>query len=195
MRGLLSSYICLLFSKSFITGCFPQELKAAVVQPLLKKSGLDASELKNYRPVSNLPFMSKLLEKVVHVRIQAFLDNNGSMTKMQSIYRRFHSTETAVTKVFNDLLLGQMSALCLLDLTAAFDTVDHELLLIPAWASVWSARHRGSGRICPVERSEFYSAALHASFTVCPVPQGSVLGPLLFVVYTADIARRSTVNK
>ena len=124
MRGLLSP---------FTTDCFPQEFKEAVVRPLLKKSGLDASELKNYRPVSNLPFMSKLLEKVVQVRIQAFFDSNGLMPVMQSAYRRFHSTETAVTKVFNDLLLvadgGQLSALCLLDLTAAFDTVDHELLL------------------------------------------------------------------
>ena len=70
----------------------------------------------------------------MQVRIQVFFDGNGLMPKLQSAYRRFHSTETAVTKVFNDLLLaanvGHMSALCLLDLTAAFDTVDHELLLL-----------------------------------------------------------------
>jgi len=65
MRGLLSLFICLLFNKSFTTGCFPEEFKEAVVRPLLKKNGLDAGELKNYRPVSNLPFISKLLEKVV----------------------------------------------------------------------------------------------------------------------------------
>jgi len=89
--------------------------------------------MKNFRPVSNLPFLSKLLERVVQSRLQEFLDSNGMMPPMQSAYRRFHSTETAVTKVYNDLLLavdkGQMSALCLLDLTAAFDTVDHKLLL------------------------------------------------------------------
>jgi len=129
MRGLLSPFISLLFSKSLTTGCFPQDFKEAVVRPFLEKSGLDASELKNYR----LPFLSKLTERVVQVPIQAFFDSNGLTSKMQSAYRRFHSTETAVTKVFNDLLLvadvGQMSALCLLDLTAALDTVDHELLL------------------------------------------------------------------
>jgi len=94
---------------------------------------LDSSDMKNYWPVSNLPFLPKLLEKVVQRRLQEFLDSNGVMPPMQSAYRRFHSTETAVTKVYNDLLLaadkGQVSALCLLDLTAAFDTVDHELLL------------------------------------------------------------------
>ena len=70
MRRLLSPFISLLFSKSLTTGCFPQEFKEAVVRLLLKKTGLDASELKNYRPVSNLPFLSNLLEKVVQVRIQ-----------------------------------------------------------------------------------------------------------------------------
>ena len=70
MRRLFSPFISLLFSKFLTTGCFPQEFKEAVVRPLLKKTGLDASELKNYRPVSNLPFLSNLLEKVVQVRIQ-----------------------------------------------------------------------------------------------------------------------------
>ena len=78
---------------------------------------------KYYRPISNLPFLSKLLQKVVQVCIQAFFDSNGLMPNMHSAYRRFHSSDTAVTKVVNDLLLaadsGQMSALCLLDLTAA----------------------------------------------------------------------------
>jgi len=123
MRRLLSPFISLLFSKSLTTGCFPQQFKEAVVRPLLEKTGPDTSELKNYRPISNLPFLSKLLQKVVQVCIQAFFDSNGLMPNMQSAYRRFHSSDTAVTKVVNDLLLaadsGQMSALCLLDLTAA----------------------------------------------------------------------------
>jgi len=83
--------------------------------------GLNDSELKNFQPVSNLSFISKLMEKIVQAHIQAFLDSNGLMLRKQSAYRRFHSTETAVTKVFKDLLVaaddGQMSALYLLDLT------------------------------------------------------------------------------
>ena len=196
MRGLLSPFISMLFNKSFSTGCFPQDFKEAVVRPLLKKSGLDASELRNYRPVSNLPLLSKLLEKVVQVRVQAFFDSNGLMPKMQSAYRRYHSPETAVTKVFNDLLLatdgGQMSAVCLLDLTAAFDTVDHELLLLRLERQFglrgivldWFRSYL-SGRTFRVVLSGCSSTII---YIVCSVPQGSVLGPLLFIVYTADLA-------
>jgi len=79
----------LLFSKSLTTGYFLQEFRESVVRPLLKSSGLDANELKNYRPLSNLPFLSKLLQKVVQVRklcIQAFFDSSGLMPKMQYAY-------------------------------------------------------------------------------------------------------------
>jgi len=90
--------------------------------------------MKNYRPVSNLPFLSKLLKRVAQKRLQEFLDSNNLMPVTQSAYCKYHSTETAVTKVYNDLLLaadeGDVSALCLLDLTAAFDAVGHDLLML-----------------------------------------------------------------
>jgi len=195
MRRLLSPFICLLFNKSFTIGCFPQEFKEAVFRPLLKKSWLDASELKNYRPVSNLPFIFKLLEKVVQLRIQALFDSNGLMPVMQSVYRRFHSTETAVTKVFNDLLRaedgGQLSAQCVLDLTAAFDTVDHELLLLRLERQFGLRgivldcfRSYLSGRSFCVVLNGRTSSII---YIICSVPQGSVLGPLLFIAYTADL--------
>jgi len=118
VRGLVSQFISLLFNKSLTSGYFPSEFKqAVVVRPLLKKSGLDASDLKNFRPVSNLLFLSKLLERIAQCRLQLFLGSNDLMPETQSAYRRFHSTETAVTKVNNDLLFatdgGQMSALSL----------------------------------------------------------------------------------
>ena len=82
--------------------------------------------MKNYRPVSNLSFLSKLLERAVQTRLQAFIDSNNLMPTTQSAYRQGHSTETAVTTIYNDTLLaadsGQLTAVCLLDLTAAFDT-------------------------------------------------------------------------
>jgi len=84
MRTLLSSFISLLFSKSLASGCYPSLLKEGVVRPLLKKHGLDAGEMKNYRPVSNLPFLSKLLKRVAQTRLQHFLDSNGLMLRSQS---------------------------------------------------------------------------------------------------------------
>ena len=87
-----------------------------------------------YKSQVNLSFLSKLLERVVQTRLQWFLDSNNMLPSTQSAYRQFHSTETAVTTIYNDMLLaadnGHVSALCLLDLTAAFDTVDHDLLLL-----------------------------------------------------------------
>jgi len=94
MRGLLSPFVALLFNKSLLTGCFLPAFKLAVIRPLLKKSGLDPSQLKNYRPVSNLSFLSKLLERVVRVRLQDFTDSNNLVPTAQSEYRQYYSTET-----------------------------------------------------------------------------------------------------
>jgi len=80
MKALLSPFITLLCNyKSLAVGCFPSDFKRAVVRPLLKKGGLDTSQMKNYRPVSNLPFLSKSLERVVQRRLQEFLDSNNLM--------------------------------------------------------------------------------------------------------------------
>jgi len=132
MRGLLSPFISLLVNKSLTAGCFPAAFKEALVRPLLKKVGLDAGDQKSFRPVSNLPFLSKLLEKVVQARLQAFLESNRLMAKTQSAYRKYRSTETAVTRVYNDLLLaaerGHVSALCLLDFN---QSINQEFLKWP----------------------------------------------------------------
>ena len=196
VSALISPFVSMLLNKSLADGCFPSTFKRAVVRPLLKKTGLDASQLKNYRPVSNLSFLSKLLERAVQVRLQAFLDNNDMLPASQSAYRQFHSTETAVLKVYNDLLLaadsGQVSALCLLDLTAAFDTVDHDLLML---------RLERQFGLRGVVLQWFRSYLSDRSFRVvlgsnsssvirllCSVPQGSVLGPRMFIMYMADLA-------
>jgi len=88
--------------------------------------------LKSYRPVSNLPLLAKLLEKVVQGQLQRYLTANNAMPQHQSAYRQYHSTETTLIKITNDLLQaadhGLVSPLCMLDLTAAFDTIDHSLL-------------------------------------------------------------------
>jgi len=194
--NLLSPFITLLINKSLTTGCFPRQYGHAIVFPLLKKKNLDASQPKNFRPVSNLCYLSKLLETVVQQQLQQFLNEHDAMPSHQSAYRKFHSTETALLKLYNDLLVatdhGQVSGLCLLDLTAAFDTVDHELLLsrlertfgVQGQAKAWFKSYL-TGRTFTVLLGGKISQAVDVT---CSVPQGSVLGPLLFILYTADLA-------
>ena len=98
-----------------------------------QKTSLDPNELKNFRPISNLPFISKIIEKLVLVQISHHLSANNLLNQFQSAYRPGHSTETALLKIVNDLLLslddGKISILASLDLSAAFDTIDHNILL------------------------------------------------------------------
>ena len=111
---------------------FPESWKEAVVIPLLKKPGLE-SLFKNLRPVSNLAYISKLTGRSVFNQIYDHLVRSGLYPLLQSAYRRYHSTETALVKLANDILLNMSSQrvtlLVLLDLSAAFDTVDHAILL------------------------------------------------------------------
>ena len=101
--------------------------------PVLKKADLDDSIVSSYRPVSNLPHLSKILERIVHHQVISHLEEFKLLPDFQSAYRRGHSTETAVLKVYSDLIdaisNGKFALLSLLDLTAAFDTVDHNILL------------------------------------------------------------------
>ena len=98
----------------------------------LKKAGLDHNNFKNYRPVSNLSFLSKVIEKVVLKQLLEYLNTNSLLSPNQSAYRPCHSTETALLKVTIDILLAldrrHVSLLALLDLSAAFDTVDHTIM-------------------------------------------------------------------
>ena len=114
------------------TGNFPISCKSSIVIPLIKKPGLDREMLKNYSPVSNLSFLSKVIEKVISIRILGHILDNNIVDSFQSVYRAGHSCETALLRVYNDIVTtvgkGNGSFLVLLDLSAAFDTIDHDNL-------------------------------------------------------------------
>ena len=173
-------------------GIFPSSCKQVLVQPVLIKPSLSTDDLNNFRPISNLIFISKMLEKVVASRIQSELSSNTLSSSFQSAYRIFHSTETTLLKIHNDLILamdrGEVTSLILLDLSAAFDTVDHSILLtrLQNWFGLdglsldWFSSYL-SLRSQAVSINDSISAFSTLS---CGVPQGSVLGPLLFTLYT-----------
>ena len=111
----------------------PKDFKSAVVTPILKKSTLDCELFQNYRPISTLPFLTKVLEKVVAARLNDHMEYSHLHEVHQSAYKSHHSIETCLVKVQSDILSAidkkQVSFLVLLDLSSAFDTVDHTLLL------------------------------------------------------------------
>ena len=104
-----------------------------MIKPLLKKPALDPELVSNYRPISNLLFLSKLQERIVAKQIVEYLTGNNLFIPFQWGFRNFHSTEAAVTRVVNDILLAldkkASSMLLLLDLSGAFNTIDHSILL------------------------------------------------------------------
>ena len=119
-------------NKSPQSAAMPEDLKLALLIPLLKKIGLEIVK-PNFRPVSNLPFASKMIERAVANQMVEHMKQNNLFEPLQSAYREGHSTETALLKVQNDLLVAmgnqRVSILVFLDLSAAFDTVNHRLLL------------------------------------------------------------------
>jgi hypothetical protein len=120
-------------NSSLVTGVFPTTFKKGIICPLIKKHSLDHDEFSSYRPITNIAFPSKVLERVSATQTMNYLLENNLLAKFQSAYRLFHSTETALVRLFNDILLAidrhQDTYLVLLDLSAAFDTIDHTVLL------------------------------------------------------------------
>ena len=183
-----------IINTSLDSGIFPVSWKEAVVIPLLKKSGLD-SVFKNLCPVSNLAYISKLTERAVFNQTYDHIVRSGLYPLLQSAYRRHHSTETALVKVANDILLNmnsqRVTLLVLLDLSAAFDTVDHGILL-----KLLSTSFGIRGKVLEwfssylLGRSQriLFDGVKSDSFDLrFGVPQGSCLGPPRFVVYASKL--------
>ena len=189
-------FITTVVNKSLSEGVFPDELKVACVTPILKKQGLEPA-FRNFRPISNLSFLSKLIERVAADQLLSYMRQNELCEVYQSAYKENHSTETALLKVQNDILKAMddksVSILIMLDLSSAFDTVDFNVLLcrletnfgvtgLPlSWFKSYLSNRRQYIKISNTSSSP--------NTLQCGVPQGSVLGPLLFSIYTSPLGK------
>ncbi|KAF7244472.1 VWFA and cache domain-containing protein 1 [Varanus komodoensis] len=184
------TWILEVVNASLREGRVPAPLKEAVIRPVLKKASLDPETATNYRPVANIPFLGKVLERVVAGQLQALLDETDYLDPFQSGFRPGYSTESALVALYDDLCRekdrGSTSLLVLLDLSAAFDTIDHGILLdrlaglgVGGTALQWFRSYL-DGRFQKVVLGDHVST----SWQLCHgVPQGCILSPLLFNIY------------
>ena len=188
----IAKSLAYIINLSLSSGEFPKDWKSARISPIFKKGS--KTEPGNYRPVSVLPVVSKFIERVVHQQLYHYLDKNKLLCTHQSGFRKKHSCQTSLhrlnEKLYSELESGKMVGLVALDLKKAFDTVNHSVLLdkmsyygVQDKELKWFQTYLTDRlQLCTMfnNRSE-------AQQIKCGVPQGSILGPLMFILYVNDM--------
>ena len=192
---VLVTQLVYLFNLSLYSSDFPSNWKLATIIPLFK--GGNSKSVSNYRPVSLLPLPGKLMEKIVHRGITTYLESNNLLSDNQSGFRKNYSTTKSIVD-FNDIIFenmnnSQITAAVFIDLRKAFDTVNHTILLnklrkmgisdnLFQWCGNYLSNRKQKTLVNGIG-SDYHNI-------LCGVPQGSVLGPLFFLIYVNDIVNR-----
>ena len=182
---VLASPITDLVNLSISLSLFPDDCKIAKLKPLYKKEA--KTKPKNYRPISLLPLLSKIIERIIHNQTQEFLDKNNILYKYQSGFRKHHSTDTCLSYLTDKVKIGfeegLLTGMVLIDLQKAFDTIDHSILLEKMSCLGFAGKTIAWFTSYLTNRSFIVNVGKESSSPgklSCGVPQGSILGPLLF---------------
>jgi hypothetical protein len=198
LKNKISHPLAILINQSLHQGVFPEALKLAKVIPLFKKD--DPALFNNYRPISLLLSVSKIYEKIVHNQLLCYFTNNNLLFAHQYGFRPHHSTEIAslefVDRIFNLLDEDKIPFSIFMDLSKAFDTLNHDILLyklsyygVKNASLSWFQSYLSNRK----QYVNFNDTKSSVSLLSLGVPQGSILGPLLFLIYVNDICSVSSV--